>query len=358
MGPLIFLTLMIWTSVARADVQIVSRTNNYAVDLFPDVSADFGPELTSNGMLGLLVRSEPEEACEEVPPPPMHRWGINPVGNWFLLVKHYYNCSFVNKVLNAQKAGYHAVIVYNSLYDNTNPIECDTSTEQCNEVDIPTVLVSRDDGFILSLRYLFNQGFYIFLTDESIDIVGILKTFGSVCAVVFICLLLCIVMCKIIQWINNRRRLNKHRMPLRSLKKLVTKRYSKGDPYDMCAVCLEDYSEGDKLRVLPCAHVYHTKCIDPWLTKNKRVCPCCKRKVFAEDEKPADLESSDTDLDEHTPLLRPTPNVQSSTGRSYSNNRYPYVCDDNSGTNVSMEEGRGQSQHSSADNCQRPPTVV
>jgi len=26
--------------------------------------------------------------------------------------------------------------------------------------------------------------------------------------------------------------------------------------------------------------VYHMKCVDPWLTKNKRSCPVCKRKVI------------------------------------------------------------------------------
>lgn len=47
--------------------------------------------------------------------------------------------------------------------------------------------------------------------------------------------------------------------------------------------------------------VYHSKCIDPWLTKNKRVCPICKRKVFAQDE-PHDTDS-DSDTDDSTPLL-------------------------------------------------------
>lgn len=48
---------------------------------------------------------------------------------------------------------------------------------------------------------------------------------------------------------------------------------------------------------------YHMKCIDPWLTKNRRVCPVCKRQVFAADEQ-VGTDESDSDADDTTPLIR------------------------------------------------------
>lgn len=48
-----------------------------------------------------------------------------------------------------------------------------------------------------------------------------------------------------------------------------------GETKRLCAVCLEHYSDGEKVRQLPCQHRYHMSCIDQWLS-TRRVCPVCK----------------------------------------------------------------------------------
>jgi hypothetical protein len=38
-----------------------------------------------------------------------------------------------------------------------------------------------------------------------------------------------------------------------------------------CAICLSDFEIGDRVRVLPCGHVFHLEEVDPWLIKQRRV---------------------------------------------------------------------------------------
>ncbi|CAM8906577.1 unnamed protein product [Rhodiola kirilowii] len=48
------------------------------------------------------------------------------------------------------------------------------------------------------------------------------------------------------------------------------------DDVAQCYVCLLEYEEGDKIRVLPCHHEFHKTCIDKWLKEIHRVCPLCR----------------------------------------------------------------------------------
>jgi len=42
-----------------------------------------------------------------------------------------------------------------------------------------------------------------------------------------------------------------------------------------CCICMEVFQTSEDVRTLPCLHIYHTKCIDKWLLRN-RTCPICK----------------------------------------------------------------------------------
>ncbi|XP_048434855.1 RING-H2 finger protein ATL46-like [Pyrus x bretschneideri] len=51
------------------------------------------------------------------------------------------------------------------------------------------------------------------------------------------------------------------------------------EPFD-CSVCLCEFTEKDKLRLLPtCSHAFHINCIDTWLLSNS-TCPLCRSTLF------------------------------------------------------------------------------
>uniref|UniRef100_A0A803XM09 RING-type domain-containing protein n=1 Tax=Meleagris gallopavo TaxID=9103 RepID=A0A803XM09_MELGA len=48
--------------------------------------------------------------------------------------------------------------------------------------------------------------------------------------------------------------------------------FGESDALKTCSVCITEYTEGNKLRKLPCSHEYHVHCIDRWLSENS-TCP-------------------------------------------------------------------------------------
>jgi E3 ubiquitin-protein ligase RNF13 len=69
----------------------------------------------------------------------------------------------------------------------------------------------------------------------------------------------------------------------------------RGGTAETCAICLEDYESGEKLRLLPCHHEFHVGCIDQWLVTRRPFCPVCKQDAHMTPSEPAASET--------TPLL-------------------------------------------------------
>eukprot|EP00516_Mucochytrium_quahogii_P005219 CAMPEP_0203763034 /NCGR_PEP_ID=MMETSP0098-20131031/15754_1 /ASSEMBLY_ACC=CAM_ASM_000208 /TAXON_ID=96639 /ORGANISM=" , Strain NY0313808BC1" /LENGTH=590 /DNA_ID=CAMNT_0050657637 /DNA_START=262 /DNA_END=2031 /DNA_ORIENTATION=- len=52
---------------------------------------------------------------------------------------------------------------------------------------------------------------------------------------------------------------------------------------DMCSICLIDFEKKEVLKQLPCKHLFHEECIEPWLYR-RGTCPLCKRHVITGEE--------------------------------------------------------------------------
>uniref|UniRef100_A0A3Q1JSK7 E3 ubiquitin-protein ligase RNF13 n=1 Tax=Anabas testudineus TaxID=64144 RepID=A0A3Q1JSK7_ANATE len=285
----------------EADIAAYSFDNK--TENFDDLPARFGYRLPSDGLKGFLIGARPENACEPIEPPPRD----NLTGAFIVLIKRF-DCNFDIKVLNAQKAGYKAAIVHN--VDSEDLISMgsnDCKLSPLPQIDIPSVFVSEKTANSLKEDYTYDKGGHVVLMpDFSLPLEYYLIPF---LIIVGICLIL-IVVFMITKFVQDRHRARRSRLRKDQLKKLPIHKFKKGDSYDVCAICLDDYEEGDKLRVLPCSHAYHSKCVDPWLTKTKKTCPVCKQKVVpsqGDSDSDSEGESSpeeNEEVSESTPLLR------------------------------------------------------
>ena len=60
---------------------------------------------------------------------------------------------------------------------------------------------------------------------------------------------------------------------------------------DSCAICQEDFKNKENLKITPCEHIFHPKCISTWLKKEctRPTCPSCRhdcREKWNNDSKP------------------------------------------------------------------------
>lgn len=49
-----------------------------------------------------------------------------------------------------------------------------------------------------------------------------------------------------------------------------------------CVICKEEMGIGRDVCELPCQHLFHWKCILPWL-KKRNTCPCCRFQLPSDD---------------------------------------------------------------------------
>lgn len=328
-SPMILLILYQLLSCTSADIIIISPTNR-TTEIFDNAELAFG-SIPLEGASGKIVLAEPEDACSEIKPAP------NKHDNWFLLAKRY-PCPFEVKVRNAAKAGFKAVIIYSvEPVKKSSPLSASAQAQQTSmnnnlqksqasssssspvvhyNLYIPTVLISYIDGEDIRQNYLYTEGYTaLILPRIPFPFNAYLLPFAIV---IIVCLFLMVsfLVFQIIKCARDRRKLLRHRLTNRQLKQLLTTIYTKGSQYDTCAICLDEYVEGEKLRVLPCGHGYHLRCIDPWLTKSRRICPVCKGKVRVSGMSDVSDTESESDHSRHvnfnanananesTPLLR------------------------------------------------------
>nr|XP_056715110.1 E3 ubiquitin-protein ligase ZNRF3 [Euleptes europaea] len=108
--------------------------------------------------------------------------------------------------------------------------------------------------------------------------------------------LVCLVLLVKIKLKQRRSQSSMNRLAVQALEKMETRKFKsklKGHSEEGCgaldtlsssstsdcAICLEKYIDGEELRVIPCAHRFHRKCVDPWLLQH-HTCPHCRHNII------------------------------------------------------------------------------
>lgn len=46
-----------------------------------------------------------------------------------------------------------------------------------------------------------------------------------------------------------------------------------------CGICMDSFSDNEKIKILHCEHIFHIDCMSQWLQSNKK-CPFCDQNIF------------------------------------------------------------------------------
>ena len=287
------------TSANYSDENLFSKRYNY---------------ISASGIEGHLFLPTPVNACSYVDPPP----GGFPVNStWIALVYDYPSCPS-DMVMNVRNAGYKLIIA--SSRNNSHR----TVSKEVSDTLFPIVIIKEDYADYLKENATsdFPDDPILVVVKGSITASIVLVTILGFCCQLFCCCGCFAVCCccldgececcerlcycfdemrddyeplmipqrlgrrelteSIQRHINDLQLDFRMQIPLgRQLaQRLPMRKYTaNGEASETCAICVDEFTEEDQVRVLPCNHIFHPQCIDEWLGHHSSLCPLCKKRV-------------------------------------------------------------------------------
>lgn len=197
------------------------------------------------------------------------------------------DCSYEEKIRNAQAAGAQAVIVGSNV---GQALLIPMSARDELNISIPAVSVSNTTFKKFSVHLKEKGPLIVSLNGDGevkvrnqlslleLGLYGILFLLAIITASFGIYLVGTKARDTILEALARRRRFAEiSNFPLlrySNIKKSYRKIHN-----DSCSVCLEDFYPTDSIKLLPCSHGFHPNCVDKWLIK-KGKCPLCIQSII------------------------------------------------------------------------------
>ncbi|XP_036425088.1 RING finger protein 148 [Colossoma macropomum] len=206
---------------------------------------------------------------------------------WIALIKRG-NCSHADKIQAAEQEGASAVVIYNidGTGNSTNPMSHSGTGS--------TVAIMIGNHMGKQITSLVESGTEVYM---SLLVGNPYKTWGNplwvyVMSFTFFGITAIILGYFIFVVIRRLYRNRQLRIQQRELKKVAERAIAKlqvrtlrrTDPEveaeeNNCAVCIDSFKRGDIVTTLPCSHLFHKTCIEPWLLEH-HTCPMCKYDIL------------------------------------------------------------------------------
>ncbi|KAL3881048.1 hypothetical protein ACJMK2_033246 [Sinanodonta woodiana] len=273
--------------VTNANIQISFRENG--IDKVKTIEGHYGmvaKKAEANG-IGVHVRTIENlaDGCK-----PLNTSTI-PTQPWIAVVKRGI-CDFNIKINNAAKANASAVIIYGKL-DNHHVMG---GNGTYSVEDVISVFVDDDGQSLVEILEKYEN---VFLSIKVVsDVTNSPSAYNANnTSVLFVSLSFIVLIIISLAWLvfyyiqrcryaNAKERLRRRlaNAAKKAIAKIPQRSIKTGDKEleldaDQCAVCIEPYKTNDVTRILPCKHIFHKSCVDPWLLE-KRSCPMCKMDIL------------------------------------------------------------------------------
>ncbi|XP_061440867.1 RING finger protein 150 isoform X3 [Rhineura floridana] len=237
------------------------------------------------GQVVMTSAAADRQACD-----PNARFAVPGPGKIWIALIPKGNCTYKDKIRHAASQNASAVVIYNVGSSNAN--ETITMPPAGTE-DVVAIMIPEPKGKEIVNLLERNITVMMHITIGTRN----LQKYVSRTSVVFVSISFIVLMIISLAWLvfyyiqrfryANARDRNQRRLgdaAKKAISKLQVRTIRKGDKetetdFDNCAVCIEGYKPNDVVRILPCRHLFHKSCVDPWLLDH-RTCPMCKMNIL------------------------------------------------------------------------------